>query len=134
MKRELPVCIVLFEGMVDGLPAGTRNVEGASALDDAGLLAAVAEALDFPDYYGGNWDALDECLSDLQWLPKPVCLVFRNAGEVLRDASESRPVLLQILFDASASSGLWTIFQDQARALRPWRELCTSQGIPFIVR
>jgi len=32
------------------------------------LLDAVAGVLAFPDYFGRNWDALDECLRDLTWL------------------------------------------------------------------
>ncbi len=28
----------------------------------------LAEALQFPDYYGKNWDAFDECMCDLDWL------------------------------------------------------------------
>jgi len=44
-----------------------------SALDvvtiDAGasVLDAMARALDFPDWFGGNWDALEDCLLDLSW-------------------------------------------------------------------
>lgn len=32
------------------------------------LFAALAEGLSFPDYFGYNWDALDECLGDLSWI------------------------------------------------------------------
>lgn len=30
-------------------------------------LARIAEALDFPDWFGHNWDALEDCLGDLSW-------------------------------------------------------------------
>lgn len=35
----------------------------------AELHAGIAAALDFPDWYRGNWDGLLDCLSDLSWRP-----------------------------------------------------------------
>ena len=32
-----------------------------------GLFEAIAKALDFPDWFGRNWDALEDCLGDLSW-------------------------------------------------------------------
>ena len=31
------------------------------------LFERMAKALDFPDWFGGNWDALEDCLGDLSW-------------------------------------------------------------------
>lgn len=30
-------------------------------------IEAIARALEFPDWFGGNWDALEDCLGDLSW-------------------------------------------------------------------
>ncbi len=37
--------------------------------DKAEALARIARAMDFPEWFGGNWDALADCLSDLSWRP-----------------------------------------------------------------
>ena len=31
------------------------------------MLASIAASLGFPDWFGGNWDALEDCLTDLSW-------------------------------------------------------------------
>lgn len=47
----------------------------------AGLLAGMADVLQFPDWFGHNWDAFADCLEDLQWLPADgYLLVLENAA------------------------------------------------------
>jgi hypothetical protein len=33
----------------------------------AEVLRQLSQALSFPSWFGGNWDALEDCLSDLSW-------------------------------------------------------------------
>lgn len=59
--------------------AGHRiaRIDGRAAADKAALLALLAAALKFPDYFGGNLDALDECLRDLgDFAPAPGYLIL----------------------------------------------------------
>jgi hypothetical protein len=35
--------------------------------DKETLLRNIAAALQFPDWFGHNWDALEDCLADLSW-------------------------------------------------------------------
>lgn len=61
------------------------RVDGRAAADKAALLALIAAALRFPDYFGGNLDALDECLRDLDdFLPAPGYLVVIEHADAAR--------------------------------------------------
>lgn len=44
------------------------SLNGAAISNKAEFLQAIATAMSFPDYFGQNWDALEDCLTDLDWL------------------------------------------------------------------
>jgi RNAse (barnase) inhibitor barstar len=55
------------------------------------FLDRVAEAMDFPEWFGGNLDSLNDCLTDLDWLPVKTgyVLIFENS----RHFDDALPVL-----------------------------------------
>src|SRR2546423_736593 len=69
------------------------------------LLDEIASALAFPEWFGRNWDALDDCLGDLSWLPVgPISLIWADPS-ALRDADPgSYEIALEILSGAAAAS------------------------------
>jgi RNAse (barnase) inhibitor barstar len=83
-----------------------RVIKGAKCQTTAGLLTECARALDFPDYFGHNWDALEECLTDLEWLPaKGYILLITDAAHVLANDEAEYETFLEILCDAGEAWG-----------------------------
>ena len=73
----------------------------AGAADKEALLERLARALEFPRWFGGNWDALEDCLTDLSWSGAAGhVLLIDGAGELPGD---ERGILLDILASAAAS-------------------------------
>ena len=68
--------------------------------DKDDLLEALGEALSFPDYYGINWDALEECLFDLSWWAGPVIVLIEHANVLDRGVLET---LVDIWTEVSAA-------------------------------
>jgi hypothetical protein len=52
---------------VGGARLDLARVDLAGAAGKEALLERLAQALAFPDWFGGNWDALEDCLTDLSW-------------------------------------------------------------------
>lgn len=94
-----------------------KVIKGAKCQTTDGLLREWARALDFPDYFGQNWDALEECLADLEWLPaKGYILLITDAAQVLPDDEEEYATLLEVLRDAGEAWGNGQAGMGQQRA------------------
>jgi RNAse (barnase) inhibitor barstar len=46
-----------------------RVLRGSKMTTDAKLFDEVGAAFQFPSYFGENWNALRDCLGDLEWMP-----------------------------------------------------------------
>ena len=93
-KFQSTVDIASFNDPLVGIvPRGLSNADG--------LFQAVAEALQFPGYFGHNWNALYDCLRDFHWTnQKDVVLIHSDLPAL--DGEELR-IYLDILHEASIS-------------------------------
>jgi Barstar (barnase inhibitor) len=94
----------LLERLRDPARSGVYRVARRNAIDESGLdtatielkagdpIGAVARALRFPDWFGGNWDALEDCLGDLEG--ESHVLLFLHAERL---AADERGILLDVL-------------------------------------
>lgn len=98
----------------------------ARVRDKAELLASVSAALRFPAWFGANWDALEDCLTDLSWLEAAgYVLLIEQPADL---ATEDFAVFTDVLGAAAAhwaASGqpFFAVFVDGPQHLPPlWRE------------
>ncbi|WP_102944665.1 barstar family protein [Stenotrophomonas sp. VV52] len=82
-----------------GLRVATIDLAGCH--DKRTLLTRMATQLDFPRTFGGNWDALVDCLRDLSWIKaNGYALFFSDADGLRNDAEKDFDTLLDVLDEA----------------------------------
>ncbi len=88
--------------LVNGGDVTLRVGSDISTRDE--LFERYSAGLSFPDYFGWNWDALDECLRDLHWVRQKRVIILHD--DLPRLPENEMRVYLQIL----------------ARAVEDWRK------------
>ena len=79
------------------VPRGVRSKEK--------LLRILADKLRLPGYFGGNWDALEDALRDLTWLPAGRNVVIVHEDLPFGAGGENRGIYLAILKNAAEHWG-----------------------------
>jgi RNAse (barnase) inhibitor barstar len=99
------------------------RVDLASARDKDALLARFAAALAFPRWFGGNWDALEDCMTDLAWRARERhVLLIEGFGQLHAWHPDEFGVLLDILATVAQywrerARPFFAVFVDPAHAL-----------------
>lgn len=99
------------------------HVDGYAISDKRSFIQAVGHALNFPAYSATNWDAFEESLRDLSWLPEPGVVVLYSAAAVFPAAdADAWATARAILTEASESSpargkALVILFRNAGRML-----------------
>jgi hypothetical protein len=109
-----------------------RVVRGHKATTEPAFFDECAAAWQFPYYFGENWDAFDECLTDLQWLPaEAYVLCVTQAIHLLeKEPSDRQHRLLLVLQRIAKEWGQST----PTRAAKVFHVLlqCTAEEKPSL--
>ncbi len=83
--------------------AVVRKIRGGKSRTVADFFDEIGAALQFPYYFGENWPALDECITDLDWLEGAAYLLMITDADLLLidDHPEDFRVLLEIFSRAN---------------------------------
>lgn len=73
------------------VPAGIRSKKD--------LLAILSKTGKFPEYFGGNWDALLDCLRDFEWVEERKIVIMHNDVPLLANLVDCR-IYLETLCEA----------------------------------
>jgi len=69
------------------------------------FLAAIAQGIRAPEWFGANWDALADALGDLSWQPSAAyVLLLRNGGDTLGLSAAEHEIATGIFSD---TAGFW---------------------------
>ncbi|ARU63921.1 hypothetical protein CBW65_14750 [Tumebacillus avium] len=73
-------------------------MKGSAARDYDSFFLEIALAFPFPDYFGRNWPALNDCLNDLDWLDADSYLLcIADADQLLLDHEAHLPTFVKYL-------------------------------------
>lgn len=94
--------------------ATPHPLDGAKITTSAEAMNAIAEALDLPDHFGHNLDALYDVLTDLSWLPPGEHMLIWSEPSALqagdRPAYDAiRTVLTEAVADGTAGESFLSV-------------------------
>ncbi len=83
-----------------GLEFAEVNLRGVSG--KKAFLRITARALGFPAYFGMNWDAFSDCLTDMAWRPAAGYVLLFNSYYIFEEKDPEDAKTAGRIFDSSA--------------------------------
>lgn len=78
------------------------RIDGSTIAGKDELLDTIAEGFGFPDWFGQNWDALEECLRDLDAVNDGYALLVSDATALWAEHPRLAGTLVEVFLDAAA--------------------------------
>lgn len=101
--------------------AYVHTVRGPGLRDKLAVLDAIAGALQFPEWFGRNLDALYDCLTDLSWLPTGEHVLIWVSSSSLGSA------------DPKGYLAIRSVLSDAQRALGPAGERADGRQLTVVL-
>ncbi len=115
-RLSCPLAILEANVALSGLTL--FEVDIAAAHSKGEFLAAMAQVLVAPDWFGHNWDALADVLGDLSWHPSAGYVLLLCGGDVKLGLSDADHEIVTNIFTDTVSywksqnKPFWVFFAD----------------------
>ncbi len=97
-------------GTLSSLGFKTFTIEGNAINSEESFFLEVSKVLNFPDYFGENWDAFHDCFGDFLISEKgPIALIWKEATSTLNSSLKTFLKVTYELLSVIAEAGS---FQD----------------------
>lgn len=116
LRKKLPKACAKI-----GFACLSADLHGIRTSDDA--LAALGRDLGFPDWYGANFDALNDCLTDFSWQEAGGYVILLQGADTLAGGDPEGFATLNAVFAAAVEAwreqdvALWIFYDRPAGAL-----------------
>lgn len=108
--------IELFQQLYHQLSEKSSNklfliiIDGKDCSNKKALFNTFSSELQFPDYFGNNWDAFNDFFNDLEWLDSNQYVLFlKNFEDTLTQDIDELDIFLEIIEEAIKE---WTLGVD----------------------
>ena len=97
---------------------GVYRIDLSGITDKAALMDRLQDVLQFPEWFGRNWDALEDCLTDMAWRDDVgYVLLFHGGADLRRREKALFDTLVDVLKTAAdywrgAERPFWAFFLD----------------------
>ncbi|MFI1399796.1 barstar family protein [Streptomyces sp. NPDC020681] len=112
-------------------PSGLIHVarmQGRAMTDADGVFTEFYNALRLPDYFGWNWNALRDCLLELNWIKADrYLLIVDDAESILSGSPGERETFFRILSEAATTWSAKPQFPGKAKSILSVVFLCPSE-------
>lgn len=87
-REECNVLFTRIESKFDN-DVIVKQIDGSKCITVDNLFYEFSKVFKFPDYFGNNWAAFDECINDLEWLEGKAYILFITESDKITKTSDN---------------------------------------------